>query len=106
MGVGVLRFQHEAAFQQELRLVIGIEFHADLGEQAHAFGVVAMLLQEAAAQVFGHPQAVFLDQPDHHLQLIGQAFEKCALRPGELDRVRIAGRLLQLSQRAPAGQQA
>ena len=82
-GAGVLWLDHQGGLQQELGLVIGVEGFADLGEESHALDVVAVLLQEIAAEGFSPEIAAFLDQVGDAEQLRGQGAQIVVLVAGE-----------------------
>jgi hypothetical protein len=61
-GQPVVGLEFDAALQQELRIVIDEQLHAQQRQQPHGLDMVGMLLQEGAAQLLRPEQLALLDQ--------------------------------------------
>ena len=105
LGAGIVRLQHQGGFQEELRLVIGVEGGTDLRQEAHGLHMVTVGLQEAAAQGFRLQIAAFPDQVGDAQQFRRQAAQIVVLVPGKFRGGRVAGGGMHLRQHLPAGGQ-
>ena len=105
-GEHEIRIEFQRAFQQEFGVVQNAQSQPQLGQQAHGFQMVRMLLQEGAAQLLGLHQPAFVHEAGDRDQLRRQGGEALELRFGARGRIALSGFTVEFGERLPAGAEA